>query len=126
MFLDDEFTIPNALYILFGPLYSSRDQLDVLTVSTSYKSTLADVYAIGNKGTYYDSTILHNGTRHKYTVNYLCTWSYLSSGKDYGIGNLAFNYTALGYVSVLDPGLCANILRKCGYIFGLNFPGKVA
>ena len=49
MFLDDEFTIPNALYILFGPLYSFRDQLDVLTVSTSYKSTLADVYAIGNK-----------------------------------------------------------------------------
>ena len=77
-------------------LYSFRDQLDMLTVSTTYKSTLADVYAIGYKGTYYDSTILHNSTWHKYTVNYLCTWSYLSSGKDYGIGNLAFNYTALG------------------------------
>ena len=98
-----------ALYILFGPLYSFRDQLDVLTVSTSYKSTLADVYAIGNKCTYYDSTIFHNSTWHKYAVNYICTWSYLSAGKDYRIGDLAFNYTALGYVSILDSGLCANI-----------------
>ncbi len=88
-------------YTYYSAPFSFRDQLDVLTVSTSYKSTLADVYAIGNKGTYYGSTIFHNSTWHKYAVNYLCTWSYLSTGKDYGIGDLAFNYTALGYVSIL-------------------------
>ena len=43
------FTIPNALYILFCPLYTFRYKLDVLAVWIAYNSTLADTDTISYK-----------------------------------------------------------------------------
>ena len=51
-------TIPNALAMLFYPLYTFGHKLDVLTVSAADNSTLSDFDIVSNKCTPYNGTSL--------------------------------------------------------------------
>ena len=84
--------IPNALYILFCPLYTFRDKLDMFAVRVTHNSACADADTVCNEYTVYNCAFFYNCTRHQYTVDNFGIRANLYAGKEYGVFNLTFNY----------------------------------
>ncbi len=63
MLLPAKFTIPNALLILFFPLYTFCNQFDIFTVCTADNRILSDLYVVRDKGACYDCTFFYFHTR---------------------------------------------------------------
>ena len=66
-------TIPNALAILFYPLYTFGHEFDIFTVCTAYNSILANLDIISNKCTLNNCAGGNFYAWHQYTVNDLGT-----------------------------------------------------
>ena len=57
------------LYILFSPLYTFCNELDVLAVCTADYGLLSDLYAVCNKCTCDDCTVFYDCTGHQHAVD---------------------------------------------------------
>ena len=112
IWVPEDVTIPNALAILFYPLYTFGHEFDVFAVCTADNSIFADLDIVGNKCTLYNCAGCYFYAWHQYTVNDLSTFADFASGKQYRIAYFTFNNTALCDKSFVDLGIWSDVLRK--------------
>ena len=123
--LPAKFTIPNALLILFFPLYTFCNQFDIFTVCTADNRILSDLYVVRDKGACYDCTFFYFHTRHQYTVNNLCSRCYFCSCKQDRVLNQTIHDTSLCDKCSLYTRLRTDILWQRIGILGIDLPGTV-
>src|SRR5699024_12430945 len=97
--------IPNALAILFYPLYTFGYQFDMLAVRTAEHGLFADLYVVSYQSSGYHGAFFNYDTGHEDAVNDLCAGADFSACKLDGVANLALNDTALGDKSLIDLGV---------------------
>ena len=105
IWVPEDVTIPNALAILFYPLYTFGHEFDIFTVWTAHNSILADFDIVGNKSTLYNGTSFNFYARHQHTVNDLCAFSDFASGEQHGMFDFTLYNTALCDECFVNPGV---------------------
>ena len=83
IWVPEDVTIPNALAILFYPLYTFGHEFDVFAVSTADNCIFTDLDIVGNECALYNCTGCYFYAWHQYTVNDLSAFTYGTSGKQY-------------------------------------------
>ena len=72
-----------AIDLLYGVMLPSGAECCIALADTIAGLSLIHIYVIGNKSSLHNGTCIHFYTRHKYTVNDLCTFADLTSGEQY-------------------------------------------
>src|SRR5699024_1497288 len=73
--------IPNALAILFYPLYTFGYQFDMLAVRTADHGLFADLYVVSYQSSGYHGAFFNYDTGHEDAVNDLCAGADFSACK---------------------------------------------